>query len=306
MKITQNSWECLLIEDAEKDQITGIYSLVIVFGQLCGLLAPIASILVSRLTLVPAVKILYLNAFVLMTAKVVILYIFSRETQRGVIRMEETREKSLVTLAAGYIGILRIIGRSPGTIFALALSILSSIVAMLNSTFWQVIVNKKLLVPEPFLPLFAALKSVVAIIFLFYLAPRLTKEYFKLPLLTAFACFFIGQILLISAPVQGFLKYPVLCVSIIFDGFGSGALTMLTASLIALNANPEERARVMALLYMIIMAVSSPFGWIGGLLSDLSRNLPFVLNLCFLAAGFYITVIFFSKKQPEKQPGKTN
>jgi hypothetical protein len=36
-------------------------------------------------------------------------------------------------------------------------------------------------------------------------------------------------------------------------------------------------------------------GWIGGALSDTSRNLPFVLNLGVLAAGLFVTVIFYRK-----------
>jgi MFS family permease len=295
MKVTTNSWECLLVEDAEKSQITRLYSLVVACGQLCGLFAPISSILVSRLTLVPAIRILYINAFIVMTIKIFVLFAFSRETGRGMIRIEETRGKSVFSLVAGYGGILRLVAKSPGTLFALAVSILVSVVGMINTTFWQVIVNKKLLVPDSLLPLFAALRSVVAIVFLFLLAPRLSKGLLKLPLLTGFACYFVGQTLLILAPVEGLLKYTVLCVSLVFDGFGSGALLMLAGSLVALNANPEERARVMAIVHMIIMAFSSPFGWIGGMLSDISRNLPFALNLVLLGSGAAMTLVHYRR-----------
>jgi hypothetical protein len=42
MKVTTNSWDYLLVEDAEKSQITHIYSLVIMCGQLSALFAPIS------------------------------------------------------------------------------------------------------------------------------------------------------------------------------------------------------------------------------------------------------------------------
>jgi len=303
MKITQNSWDCLLVEDAEKDKITGIYSLVWVCANLSALLAPISSIIVSRLTLVPAVRILYVNAFVLMTVKIVVLYTFSRETGRGIIRLEETRGKSVFSIAAGYGGVFALILKSRATIFSLAIAILVGIVAMLNTTFWQVIVNKKLLVPETLLPVFSALRSVVSIAFLFLAAP-LIKGLLKMPLLTGFAFYFAGQAILILAPLDGALKYVMLCVSLVFDGFGSGSLMMLSTSLLALNVNPEERARVMAILHMIIMAATSPFGWIGGVLSSLSRNLPFALNLFLLAAGFGITLIFYRKDSGEAGRGE--
>jgi MFS family permease len=292
MKITQNSWDCLLVEDAEKDKITSIYSLVWVCANLSALLAPISSIIVSRLTLVPAIRILYINAFILMTLKLILLYVFSRETGRGIIRLEETRGKSVFSIAAGYGGVFALILKSRATIFSLVIAVLVGVVGMINSTFWQVIVNKKLLVTESLLPFFSALRSVVAIAFLFLAAP-LIKGLLKMPLLSGFAFYFAGQAILILAPLDGVLKYVMLCVSLVFDGFGSGSLAMLSTSLLALNVNPEERARVMAILHMIIMAATSPFGWIGGMLSSISRNLPFALNLFLLAAGFGITLIFY-------------
>ena len=299
MKITWNSWDCLMVEDAEKSQITGIYSLVVVAGQLCGLLAPISSILVSRFTLVPAIRILYVNAFILMTLKILVLYFWSKETRMGKIRMEETRGKSIISLAAGYGGIIKIIGRSRGMIFSLVIAILVGTIGMLSTTFWPVIVNKKLLVPDPLLPLFAALRNVVAMLFLFLVMPRLTKGVLKLPLLTGFACYAAGVIILILAPVQGFLKYIMLCVSLVFDGFGMGTLNMLYGSLIALYVHQAERARATALLHMVIMAATSPFGWIGGILSDISRNLPFILSLVLLAIGFCVTLVYYSHPAAE-------
>ena len=295
MQIPTNSWDCLLIEDAEKKQITGITSLSVVCGQLSVLFAPISAVLFSRLTLIPAIRILYLNAFVVMALKLVLLYIFSTETRMGKIRIEESRGKSIFSLATGYGGVLKIIGKSHGTIFAMVVTTLVGIVGLINTTFWPVIVSKKLLVPDYFLPVFPIIRSVVAIAFFFLIVPRLTRGYLKMPLLTGFACYFIGQSLLILAPVEGPVKYAILCVSLLFDSFASAFLFMLAKSLVALHVNPAERARVQAILNMIIMAATSPFGWIGGILSSHSRNFPFLLTLCLLAAGFFATLIFYRK-----------
>jgi MFS family permease len=106
MKVTTNSWDCLLVEDAEKSRITRIYSLVISCGHLSALFAPISSILVARFTLVPAIRILYLNAFIVMTAKLILLFIFSKETKTGMVRMEETKGVSIISLLKGYGGVL--------------------------------------------------------------------------------------------------------------------------------------------------------------------------------------------------------
>jgi MFS family permease len=295
MQIPTNSWDCLLIEDAEKSQITRINTLVAVAAQLSVLFAPISAVLFSRLTLVPAIRILYVNAFVIMTLKIIILYFWSHETRMGMIRLEESRGKSIFSLASGYGGVLKIIGASPGTIFALVITTLVGIVGMINTTFWQVIVSKKLLVPDHLLPIFPIVRSVVAVAFLFLAAPHLTKGLLKIPLLTGFACYLAGQSILILAPVEGPVKYVMLCASLILDGFAASYLFMLAKSLVALHIHREERARVQALMNLIIMGATAPFGWIGGVLSGLSRSLPFVLNLCLLITGICVTLIFYMK-----------
>jgi MFS family permease len=294
MKVTTNSWDCLMVEDAEKSQITRIYSLVVICGQLSALFAPISSILVSRFTLVPAIRILYINAFVVMTAKLLLLYFFSRETATGRRRLQETRGKSLFSLLGGYGGVVKIIVSSRGTIFSLVIAALVGAVGMINITFWQVIASKKLLVPDPLLPVFAMFRSILAMIFLFTLIPRLHRVTLRTPLLFGFSGYAAGQILLVLVPPgEGALTYTLLCVSLVFDGFGSGALIMLSESLVALYVNAAERARVMAIQHMIIMFATTPFGWIGGLLSEVSRSLPFVLNVCLLLVGILVTLIYF-------------
>lgn len=299
MKVTTNSWDCLLVEDAEKSQVTRIYSLVIVCGQLSALFAPISSILVSRLTLVPAIRILYINAFIIMTVKIILLYIFSRETGTGMVRMRETKGVSVFRLLAGYGAVLRIIGKSKGTIFSLVIAALVGAAGMVNITFWQVIVSKKILVPDPLLPLFPMFRSLLAITFLFFITPRLLNLNLRTPLLFGFASYIVGQVILVCTPAEGVVRYAILCVSLVFDGFGLGTLAMLAESLVALHVDRAERARVMAIQHMIIMIATTPFGWIGGILSGINRAFPFVLNIALLAAGIVVTLAYYRRKPGE-------
>ncbi len=297
-KVTQNSWDCLLVEDVEKENITKVYSLVIVAGQLSALFAPIASFLVARYSLVPAVRILYLNAFVVMTTKLIILYAASHETATGVVRMRETKGKSIFSLMAGYGGVLKIIAGSRGSIFSLVIAALVGAVGMVNTTFWQVLASKKLLVPDAALPFFPMLRSVLAMFFLFTVIPKVTASAsLKKPLLLGFASYFVGQCVLASIPApQGALApagYAVLCLSLVFDGFGAGILAMLAESLVALHVDKNERARVMAIQHMIIMMATAPFGWISGLLSSVSRTLPFALTAVLLILGILSTLRYY-------------
>ncbi|MDR1986368.1 MAG: MFS transporter [Treponema sp.] len=295
MKVPTNSWDCLMVEDAEKSRITRIYSLVIVCGQLSALFAPISSILVSHFTLVKAIRILYINAFVVMTAKLILLFRFSKETQTGLVRIKETQGKSILALLRGYGGVLQIMRKSKGTIFALIISALVGAVGMINTTFWQILVSKKLLVPDPLLPLFPMFRSILSLAFFFTVIPHITKVNLKIPLLLGFAAYLLGQTILVLTPTARVITYGMLGVSLLFDGFGAGILAMLAESLVALQVNAAERARVMAIQHMLIMVLTAPFGWIGGILSGISRDLPFVLTGGLLLTGFLTTLGYYLK-----------
>jgi len=301
-KVTQNSWDCLLVEDVEKEQITKVYSLVIIASHLSALFAPIASLLVARYSLVPAVRILYLNAFIVMTAKIIILYAVSHETETGVVRMRETKGKSIPSLMAGYGGVVRIILQSKGSIFSLVIAALVGAVGMVNTTFWQVLANKKLLVPDAILPFFPMFRSIIAMFFLFTVIPRVTAtSRLQKPLLLGFVSYLVGQgiLTLIPAPEHALTAsgYAFLAISLIFDGFGAGILAMLAESLVALYVDKNERARVMAVQHTIIMLATAPFGWISGLLSSVSRSLPFMLTATLLVLGIVTTLRFYPSRK---------
>jgi MFS family permease len=293
MKITTVSWDCLLVEDAPKDKITHIYSWVMISGNLSALFAPIASILVSQLTLIPAIRILYINAFIIMTAKLLILYKFSTETAIGKIKRESTRGMSWSEMMSGYKGALLKILASRGTLFALVISILVEIVAMLSMTFWQIIASRRIGVPNTLLPIFPMVRSILSIILFFTVIAHFKQSKLKWPLLGGFLSSIISCILLISIKNTGVWGYVILSVSLVFEALGVAVLSTLRESMVAIHVDHTERSGIMALLQTTVMLVSVPFGYIGGLLSDISRILPFVLSIALLLLGMLATALFY-------------
>ncbi|EMS70596.1 MFS transporter [Ruminiclostridium cellobioparum] len=293
MKITTVSWDCLLVEDAPRDKITHIYSWVIICGNLSALFAPISSILVARLTLTPAIRILYINAFIIMTVKLLILYKFSTETAIGKVRREAARKKSWGEMLSGYRGAARMILASQGTIFAIIISVLVEIVAMIGMTFWQIIASRRIGVPDTLLPIFPMVRSMLAILLFFTIISRIKQSNLKWPLYGGFFSAIISCVLLITISNTGVWGYVILSVSILFEALGSAVLSTLRESLVAIHVNPEERSGIMALLQTVVMLVSVPFGYIGGLLSDISRALPFVLSISLLLLGVLATAVFY-------------
>ena len=216
MKIPTVSWDCLLVEDAPKDKITQIYSWVIISSNMSALFAPISSVLVSKLTLIPAIRILYVNAFVIMTAKLLILYKFSTETAIGKIRREASKTKTFLKCFRFKSAVRKILA-SRGTIFSIVISMIVEVVAIIGMTFWQIIASRRIGVPDVLLPLFPMVRSILSILLFFTIISRINQSKLKWPLYGGFISSIIGSVLLISITNTGVFGYIILTVSILFD-----------------------------------------------------------------------------------------
>ncbi|QAY70581.1 MFS transporter [Xylanimonas protaetiae] len=294
MQVTQNSWDALMVEDAERGKITRIYSLVKVAADCSALFAPIAAILVAQLGLDHAVRILMVNAAVVMGVKIVWLYLWSHETRQGRIRMAETREQSVWQLFAGYRGVLGMLVRSKGSLLSLAIMALAAAVFLVNGTFWQVVVSQHLGVPDAVLPFFPMVRSVLSMVLFFTLIPRLTTAVdLKRPTLWGMGVYLAGQLLLVVVPTASgtatVQTYVFLGVCLLLDAFGGGMMFMLSESLVALHVDEAERSRVMALQRTVVMLAAAPFGWISGWLSGMNRTYPFLLTAALLVVGIVLT-----------------
>jgi len=281
-RIPMNSWTCLLVEDAEEDQLVHIWTWIHISGLLAGFFAPLAGFLVGAIELVPAVRILYLFSFAMMSIKAIILYRYSTETKRGYIRMEETRGKPLLSLLSGYGAVLKHILRTPRTLVILGIMFVSGVVLMINGTFWSILATEKLGIPAEHLAIFPFAKSGLMLILYFLLVPRINLSRFRNPMLLGLAGLFISSLILVTMPAK---NYFLLLISVLIEAFSITMFTPLLDSLTIISIAAEERARINAILSVVVILLTSPFGWIAGQLSEIDRVLPFILNMSFFIVG---------------------
>ncbi len=305
-QVTQNSWDCLLVEDVDRAEIPRVYSLVKAAGEFSALFAPIAALLVSGLGLELAVRILYLNAFLIMAIKIWLLYRYTTETATGRVRMEQTRGVSIWRSLSEYRGVLGLIVRSKGTIFSLVIAALVGAVALVNATFWQLAINQRLGVPDALLPFFPMVRSLLSLLFFFTLIPLLTRSRrLKAPTVIGFAVYLAGQLLMVAIPASDgaatVSTYALLAVCLLLDAFGGAILFMLAESLVALHVDRNERSRVMAIQRTCVMLVTAPFGWISGWLSSMDRSWPFLLTSGLLVLGLLVAGFFWASTHAETE-----
>jgi Na+/melibiose symporter-like transporter len=271
------------VEDAEERHLVHIWTWIMIFAVCSAFFAPIGGWLVGRLGLVPAVRGLYLFGFIVLSAKFIILYIFSHETARGVQRIRETRNRSTLSMLREYGGVTRQILHSRVILSALALMVITNIFTTISGNFWSVLFTSKLGFSNSEISTYVALRSVVMTISFFMIGPRLTNLHrFRLPLWLGFTVYFVSQLLLVVMPPRAIV---LVMISVMLEGFAAALVNPMTESILAVSLESDERARVSAMVYVALIILISPFGWIAGQLSAIDRSLPFVLNMCLFGIG---------------------
>ncbi|HEY5731358.1 MAG TPA: MFS transporter [Anaerolineales bacterium] len=296
-RVTHNSWNCLLVEDADKDQLVDIYSWIYIAVTLSGFFAPIAGLLIGKFSMVPTVRGLYIFAAIMFTIKAYITYRMTEETQQGKIRMEQTRGQSIFSALAEYRGVFQSVLRTPQTLYTAGIMLVISITNVISGSFWGIIVKEKLLIPEEHLGMFQFVRSAVVLFFFFAVMPRINKLHFKLPMAIGFLGYVLSQVVLITSPVQSYL---FIIASVIMEASCFAAVSPLVDKMFVVTIDARERARIQSILAVGIILVTSPFGWIAGNLSEVNRIYPFILNVVLFGIGAALAYIAgnFSQKAP--------
>ncbi|HET9905221.1 MAG TPA: MFS transporter [Anaerolineales bacterium] len=285
-RISHTAWTCLMVEDAEERHLVHIWTWIMIFAVCSAFFAPLGGWFVERVGLVPAMRALFLFGFVVLTAKFGLLYIYSHETVRGVQRMQETSHLSITELLREYRGVFKQLFYSRPLLAALSLMVITSIYTTISNNFWGVLFTGKLGFPDSEISTYVAIRSIVMTICFFLIGPRLTNlRRFRLPLWVGFFAFFVSQLLLVVMPPQAVY---LLIISVVLEAGAASLVSPMTESLLALSLESAERARVSAMVYVALIVLISPFGWIAGQLSSIDRSLPFVLNTILFAIGIIL------------------
>ncbi len=281
-QITRNSWSCLLVEDADPDQLADIFTWIYIANLIVGFAAPLAGILINKFSLIPTVRGLYIFAAVMFTVKAIVTYRFTEETQQGKIRLQQTSGQTLWSALSEYRDIFRDLLNTPRTLYTAGIMLVLSIVSLINGSFWSIIVTQKLQISAQGLSIFPFVRSAIILAFFFVLMPRVNKLHFKLPMIIGFLGFVASQVILVTAPVQ---NYGFLLLSVFLEACSYAVVAPLVDRMTAVTIEPKERARILSIIFVGVILLSSPFGWIAGTLSTISKDLPFFLNMALFAVG---------------------
>lgn len=299
-RITENSWYLLMIEDADKKQVIALNSLTNLMGLIVAFIAPISKFIVDALGIVATMRVFYGFACVSMTVKFIVCYIFTTETQNGVRRMEATKNKPLLkSLWKCRSVFARVISEKR---MLLTLAILSSymLVTTLNGNYWAIYLRDILGVQEGNVSLFVTVKSMVTLVCSFLLVPKVSYRFIRRPMLWSLAAFTASQSLLLLR-ISGGIGAAVLVISVILEATALSVLGPVTGSLVFINAQEDERALIVGMVYAIVALIVCVFPALVGLLVERSLSIPLIVNLGLFALMAALTIAITRLPIPEEE-----
>lgn len=288
-RITENSWYLLAFEDAEKEHVVAISTLTNLMGLIVAFIAPLSKFAVDAFGVVSTMRVFYGFAFVGMTVKFVLCYIFTTETRNGVRRMEITKNKPLLKSLWECRGVYMKIIREKRMLLTLGVLAAYMLMSTLNSNYWALFLRDMLGVQEGNVSLFVTLMSMVTMVCSFVLVPKVNYRYIRRPMLWSLAAYAISHILLLMQ-VRGAIGVVVIVASVVLQAIAVSILNPLTNSLLFINAEEDERALIVGLVYATIALIVAVFPVLVGLLVEYSLCIPLFVDLALLVVLVALTL----------------
>lgn len=294
-QINQTAWYCLLIEDADKRDLVNLYAWVSIGGLIAVFFAPLSGLFINVNSVVPVLRVLYTIFSLTMVAKSLITFRFCQETRQGKIRRAETKNVSVAHMLAEYKHLIPQVLRNGGVMKAVAVSVILYIANIVSTNCFSLYVTQRLGISDEFLAVFPIVNAAVTLVFLVGVQHRLSGVRFRLPMWAGLGLQAGAALLLILTPLGnlGCVLIYVLMIAV------AGALVNpRKEALIQLNIDPQERARINALIMASTIAFSAPFGYLTGWLSSIDRRLPFA----FMIALYIVAIVIVGRiREPETE-----
>lgn len=298
-RVTETSWDLLLVDDMRDEEIMPAFSLTNMLGLISAFVAPLSKVAIDAFGFVPTMRVLYGIAGVSMTIKFLLVHAMTQETQVGLRRMAATKDKSILTLLyeCKDVYFKQVLSRRMLLTFGVLAS--CSLVTTISSTYWALLVCSELGVSEANVVLYATLRSFVTLACVFLLTTPISRMPMRKPILGGFALYIASIVVLLAAP-RGWLLVPMLSLSCVLDAVAMAILSPTTRSLMLINAGQEERARVCGLIYATIALLTAVFPGIVGVLAEISLRIPFVICAALFVFSAVLTVALSHMPDPAR------
>lgn len=287
-RVPHTAFYCLLVEDTDPKERTYVFTILQFIGVVGGLFAPLGGLLVHQYGLVTGVRIMYVIAFVFMTAQFFGRHYTTRETEMGLRKIRETRELGVRASLLDYVGAARELMKNRGLLLIFGVYILFNFQMSLKGTYLSLYLADYLKLDNSIISYFPAVSSVIMLLTLWLLMPRIPERYADQAMLWSFVLSAISTALLIAAPANGLF---LIGLSTVLGAIGTMVSAPYLEAAVANAIDDEHRAKMFSILSVLVLLVISPSGIIGGWSYGLDPRLPFWLIVAAFAAGCVLLML---------------
>jgi len=125
--------------------------------------------------------------------------------------------------------------------------------------------------------LIQTITATVTLLVLLFVTPYLSRSSNNKPFYFGIITHIVSTILLLIIPSEP--NYPLIIGSTILTAIASGIITPRVDALASNILSNEDRTLGNAIMSGILLLISTPFGYISGILSEINLKLPFLLML---------------------------
>jgi len=279
-RVILNSWNCLALEDSHPDERVHFFPFMQIVSILGGFFAPVGAFLINRMTLIPAMRVMLVFSLVSMLTQNIIRHLSVTETAIGKQKMQEMKDVRIWEAFAAYIPVLKRIVKDRLLVIVVFIRSLNSIQMIVRSTFLAVLVTERLGFPPETMAMVHTINSLIMLVSLLFITPMLSQFTSRWPIALGIGLHIASTVILLLSPASQ--SYFVLIVSAILIALGSSISSPRIEAIVANTISNEDRSLVNSVMQVLSVAISAPFGFVGGVLSGIDTRLPFLLTLCIL------------------------
>ncbi|MGB9681399.1 MAG: MFS transporter [bacterium] len=293
-KIPNTAWYCLLVEDTDPKDRSVIFTILQVISVIAGFFAPLGGLLVNRFTLVPAVRLMYIIAFVSMTIMFFMRNKFTYETEISLKKSLESTRINFIESLKEYRDVTREIFTNKALLILFSVYILNNFQMTMSRTYLSIYLVDALKLNKALISIFPALSSIAMLLLLFFVMPRFKEENSNRYMMIGFMASMWASLTLVLTPPQNVIGVTI---STIMAAVGSIVANPYLEATMANSIADNNRAKILAILTVLILVFVSPSGIIGGWTYTINPKIPFLLITLAFLMNISLMIAFIREKR---------
>jgi MFS family permease len=292
-RITQVSWNLMVVEEAEIPEQVAAYNLLNAINISVGIFTPLAGFLVNRMGIINGERILLTFAALSMTVMFLVRNHYYRETRIGQAILDEgkanRKQKSLKRKKID-LSLFKTLRAKPMVSIALTISVLFNAylpIGTFQSLYYAPFLTEVLKLDKSAISILGGINALMMLLVFSFLTPRLSHQRRSLHMAAGLILQILALIMFITIPPA---KFAVAIIAVILFALGFGVVKPFNDSLLAEVTQGKERAGIYAIHYTAVSIASAVMGFASGHLYQSNPNLIYVISISILLAGIGLLI----------------